>query len=33
MAKLYKFPSGLSLIYEKNKLNKSTAIEISFDCG
>jgi len=33
MAKLYKFDSGLTLLYEANKINKSTSIEISFACG
>ncbi len=33
MAKFYKFDSGLMLLYETNNINKSTSIEISFDCG
>ena len=33
MAKYYRFDSGLTLLYEKNKINKSTDIDISFDCG
>ena len=33
MAKYYKFDSGLTLLYEQNKINKSTNIEVSFDCG
>ena len=33
MSKFYKFDSGLTLLYEKNKINKATSIEISFDCG
>ena len=33
MAKYYKFDSGLTVLYEQNKINKSTSIEISFDCG
>jgi len=33
MAKYYKFDSGLTLLYEKNNINKSTSIEILFDCG
>ena len=33
MAKFYKFDSGLTVLYEHNKINKSTSIEISFDCG
>lgn len=33
MAKAYKFDSGLTLLYENNKINKATSIEIAFDCG
>ncbi|MBO5910536.1 MAG: insulinase family protein [Clostridia bacterium] len=33
MAKLYTFDSGLKLLYEVNNINKSTSIEIGFDCG
>ena len=33
MAKYYKFDSGLTLLYENNKINKSTSIDIIFDCG
>lgn len=33
MAKFYKFDSGLTLLYETNKINKSTDIDISFNCG
>ena len=33
MAKYYKFDSGLTLLYEKNIINKSTSVEILFDCG
>lgn len=33
MAKFYQFDSGLILLYETNKINKATSIEISFDCG
>ena len=33
MAKYYKFDSGLVLLYENNTINKSTSIEIAFDCG
>lgn len=33
MAKYYKFDSGLTLLYQNNKINKSTSIDISFDCG
>ena len=33
MAKFYKFDSGLTVLYEQNKINKSTSIEVSFDCG
>ena len=33
MAKFYKFDSGLTVLYKKNDINKSTSIEISFDCG
>lgn len=33
MAKYYKFDSGLTLLYDNNKINKSTDIDISFDCG
>ena len=33
MAKLYKFDSGLTLLYEANSINKSTSVEIAFDCG
>lgn len=33
MAKAYKFDSGLTLFYEKNNINKSTVLEVSFDCG
>ncbi len=33
MTKLYKFDSGLTLMYKKNTINKSTSIDISFDCG
>ena len=33
MAKIYKFDSGLMLLYEKNKINKSTVIDIGFNCG
>lgn len=33
MAKIYKFDSGLTILYEKNNINKSTSIELSFDCG
>jgi predicted Zn-dependent peptidase len=33
MAKYYKYDSGLTLLYENNKINKSTSIDISFDCG
>ena len=33
MSKYYKFDSGLIILYENNNINKSTSIEISFDCG
>ena len=33
MAKIYKFESGLSLVYEKNNINKSTSIQVRFGCG
>ena len=33
MAKYYKFDSGLILLYEKNIINKSTSLDITFDCG
>ncbi|MFQ6724338.1 MAG: M16 family metallopeptidase, partial [Clostridia bacterium] len=33
MAKYYKFDSGLTLLYESNTINKSTSVEIYFDCG
>lgn len=33
MAKIYRFDSGLTVLYEQNKINKSTSIEVSFDCG
>ena len=33
MAKYYKYDSGLVLLYENNKINRSTSIEIAFDCG
>lgn len=33
MSKYYKFDSGLILLYEPNTINKSTSIEIGFDCG
>lgn len=33
MAKVYRFDSGLMVLYEQNKINKSTNIELSFDCG
>ena len=33
MSKLYKFDSGLTLLYDVNKINKSTSIELAFDCG
>jgi len=33
MSKYYKFDSGLVLLYENNKINKATSIEIGFDCG
>ena len=33
MAKFHKFDSGLIVLYENNKINKATNIEISFDCG
>ena len=33
MAKAYKFDSGLTLLYEKNKINKATHISLDFDCG
>ncbi|MBQ3502814.1 MAG: insulinase family protein, partial [Clostridia bacterium] len=33
MAKTYKFESGLNLVYEKNDINKSTRIEVVFNCG
>ena len=33
MAKFYKFDSGLTVLYEQNRINKSTSIEVSFDCG
>ena len=33
MSKYYKYESGLTLLYEQNNINKSTGINISFDCG
>lgn len=33
MAKYFKYDSGLTLLYENNKINKSTSIDIAFDCG
>lgn len=33
MYKIFKFENGLTLYYAKNDINKSTAVEISFDCG
>ena len=33
MAKYYKFDSGLVLLYKCNNINKSTGINIAFDCG
>ncbi len=33
MAKYFKFDSGLVLLYKTNKINTSTSIDISFDCG
>ena len=33
MAKFHKFDSGLIVLYENNKINKATNIEICFDCG
>lgn len=33
MARYYKFDSGLVLLYEYNNINKSTGINVSFDCG
>lgn len=33
MAKIYKFDSGLTLLYTKNNVSKSTAVNIQFDCG
>lgn len=33
MAKLYKYDSGLTLLYENNTINKSTSVEMAFDCG
>ena len=33
MAKYYKFDSGLTLLYDSNKINNSTSIDITFDCG
>lgn len=33
MSKYHKYNSGLVLLYNKNTINKSTSIEISFDCG
>lgn len=33
MYKIFKYDNGLTLYYAKNKINKSTAVEIGFDCG
>lgn len=33
MDKVYKFDSGLTLLYTKNNVSKSTAVNIQFDCG
>lgn len=33
MKKVFKFNSGLTLLYSKNKINKSTVLDISFGCG
>ena len=33
MSKFYKFDSGLTILYETNTINKSTSIDIAFDCG
>lgn len=33
MKKAYKFDSGLTLLYRKNTVSKSTAVNIQFDCG
>lgn len=33
MYKIFKFDNGLTLYYAKNNINKSTAIDICFDCG
>lgn len=33
MEKVYKFDSGLTLLYTSNNINNSTSVEISFDCG
>ena len=33
MAKYYKFDSGLTLLYDKNNINNSTSIDVTFDCG
>lgn len=33
MAKYYKFDSGLTLLYERNKINQSTSLGIVFKCG
>ncbi len=33
MAKIYKYDTGLTLLYEHNKINKSTSVYLAFDCG
>ena len=33
MYKIFEYDNGLKLYYAKNNINKSTAVEISFDCG
>ena len=33
MAKSYKYDTGLTLLYENNTINKSTSIQLAFDCG
>lgn len=33
MYKIFKFDNGLTLYYAKNNINKSTAVEVGFDCG
>ena len=33
MKKVFKFNSGLTLLYCKNKTNKSTVLNIEFGCG